>query len=61
LLWDCATVGRSLAGDRRSARARLEADLGQELTDLLIATLRKDQLPTPHERSLWRAARGDAA
>jgi len=25
------------------------------------ATLREDQPSTPHERNLWRAARGDAA
>jgi hypothetical protein len=61
LLWDCATVGRSLAVDGPSARARLEADVGEELTGLLLATLREDHPSTPHEQRLWRAARGDAA
>jgi hypothetical protein len=61
LLWDCATIGRSLAVDRPSARARLEADVGEELAGLLLATLREDQSSTAHERDLWRAARGDAA
>ncbi len=61
LLWDCATIGRSLLVDRPSARTRLEADVGDELTVLLIATLCEDHPATPHERSLWRAARGDAA
>jgi len=61
LLWDCATIGRSLAVDRPSARARLEADVGEELTGLLLATLREDHPSTPHEQRLWRAARGDAA
>jgi hypothetical protein len=61
LLWDCATIDRSLAVDRPSARVRLEADVGKDLAELLIATLRQDHPATPHEQSLWRAARGDAA
>jgi hypothetical protein len=61
LLWDCATIGRSLEIDRPSARARLEADVGEELTDLLLAALRKDQPPTLCEQSLRHADRGDAA
>jgi hypothetical protein len=60
LLWDCATVGRSLAVDRPSARARLEADVGEELTGLLLATLRERHPSTPHEQRLWRAVH-DAA
>jgi hypothetical protein len=58
LLWDCATIGRTLAVDRLSARGRLEGELGGELTQLLLATLREDQPSTPHEQSLRR---GDAA
>jgi len=61
LHWDCATIGRSLANDRPSARARLDEELGEELTRLLLATLREDQPSTPHEESLRRAARGSGA
>jgi hypothetical protein len=61
LLWDCATIGRSLVIDRPSARARLEADVGEELTDLLLAALRKDQPPTLCEQNLRHADRGDTA
>jgi hypothetical protein len=61
LLWDCATIGRSLAVDRPSARARLESDAGEELANLLLATLGEHHPSTPHERNLWRAARDDAA
>jgi hypothetical protein len=61
LLWDCATIGRSQAVGRSSARARLDADVGEELTSLLLATLSEDHPFTPHEQRLWRAARGDAA
>jgi hypothetical protein len=61
LLWDCATIGRSLAVERPSARARLDAELGEELPRLLLVTLREDQPSTPHEQRLKRAADGDAA
>lgn len=61
LLWDCATIGRSLAVDRPSARARLDAEIGEELTRLVLATLRESQPSTPHEQRLKRAADGDAA
>jgi hypothetical protein len=57
LLWDCATIGRSLALDRPSARARLESDVGDELTGLLLTMLRG----LPQEQDLRRTARGDAA
>jgi hypothetical protein len=61
LLWDCATIGRSHAVDRPSARTRLDAEVGEELTSLLLATLSENRPSTPHEQRLWRAARGDAA
>ena len=43
LLWDCATVGRVLEAKRVSARARLEADLGHDLTRVLLLTLREPE------------------
>jgi hypothetical protein len=61
LLWDCATVGRALRPDHVSARARLEVELGEDLTRLLLLTLRESEPSTPHEERLWRAAQGDAA
>lgn len=61
LLWDCETVGRSLDSDRPSARARLEAELGQDVTRLLLLTLREAEPSTPHEERLRRAVYGDAA
>lgn len=61
LLWDCATVGRVLETDRFTARARLEAELGTEMTRVLLLTLREPEPSTPHEERLWREARGDAA
>ena len=61
LLWDCATVGRVLETDRVSGRARLEAELGQDLTRLLLLTLREPEPSTPHEERLWRAAQDSAA
>ena len=61
LLWDCATVGRVLETRHVSARARLEVELGEDLTRLLLLTLREPQPSTPHEERLWRAAQGDAA
>jgi len=61
LLWDCATVGRVLETDRVSARARLEVELGRDLTRVLLLTLREPEPATPHEERLWRAAQGDAA
>jgi hypothetical protein len=46
LLWDCENLGSLLAGDSRpSARTRLEAELGPELTEVLLvslASLRQD-------------------
>jgi hypothetical protein len=46
LLWDCENVGSLLArGSRPSARVRLEAELGPELTEALLvslASLRQD-------------------
>ena len=56
LLWDCATIGRSLETDRASARGRLEAELGEDLIRLLLATLREAEPTTPHEKRLRRAA-----
>jgi len=61
LLWDCATVGRVLEMNRVSARARLETELGRDLTRVLLLTLREAEPSTPHEEQLWRAAQGDAA
>jgi hypothetical protein len=61
LLWDCETIGRSLRADHPSARGRLEAELGKELTRLLLATLRESEPSTPHEEALRRAAYGGAA
>ena len=61
LLWDCETIGSSLESDRPSARGRLLAELGEELTQLLLATLREAHPSTPHEEALRRAANGDAA
>ena len=56
LLWDCATVGRSLEIDRPSARVRLDAELGEDLSRLLLATLRESEPSIPHEQRLKRAA-----
>jgi hypothetical protein len=39
-----------------SARARLDAELGEDLTQLLLLTLREAEPSTPHEEQLWRAA-----
>jgi hypothetical protein len=61
LLWDCATVGRSIENDRPSARSRLEGELGEPVTQLLLATLREAEPSTPHDERLWRAARDSAA
>jgi hypothetical protein len=61
LLWDCETIGSSLEPDRPSARVRLDGELGEELTRLLLATLREAEPSTPHEEHLRRAADGDAA
>lgn len=60
LLWDCETVGRSLDLERIPARTRLEAELGENITALLLATLREAEPATPHEEALRRAAH-DAA
>ena len=61
LLWDCATVERVLETDRPSARARLEVELGRDLTRVLLLTLRESEPSTPHEERLWRAAQDPAA
>ena len=61
LLWDCATVGRVLESKSVSARARLEVELGHDITRLLLLTLREPQPSTPHEEQLWRAAQDSAA
>jgi hypothetical protein len=61
LLWDCETVGRWVANDHAPASARLESELGEHLTQLLLATLREAEPSTPHEERLWRAARDSAA
>jgi hypothetical protein len=61
LLWDCETIGRSLDNDGASAHGRLDAELGEELTQLLLVTLREAEPSTPHEERLRRAAYGDAA
>jgi hypothetical protein len=61
LVWDCSAVGRVLELERPPARVRLEAELGERLTRLLLATLRESEPATPHEQRLWRAAQGDAA
>jgi hypothetical protein len=56
LLWDCETVDRSLDLERIPARDRLEGELGEELTALLLVTLREAEPSTPHEEALRRAA-----
>ena len=56
LLWDCETLGRALDPDNVSARARLDGELGEDLTRLLLLTLREAEPSTPHEETLWRAA-----
>ena len=61
MLWDCDTVGRSLEHQSPSARSRLETELGEHVTQLLLATLRETEPSTPHEEDLWRAARDSAA
>jgi hypothetical protein len=61
LLWDCETIGRSLQDDHPSARGRLDAELGEDLSRLLLATLRESEPSTSHEEALRRAAYGGAA
>jgi len=61
LLWDSETIGRSLKTDRPSARGRLVAELGEELTALLLATLREAEPSTAHEEALRRAVFGGGA
>jgi hypothetical protein len=56
LLWDCDTVGRSLERDPIPARQRLEAELGADITNLLLATLREAEPSTPRELTPRRAA-----
>ena len=43
LLWDCASMGRLLDEDRPTASERLRTELGEELTMLLLVTLRADR------------------
>lgn len=61
MLWDCSTVGLVLETDQVSARARLDVELGENLTHLLLGTLRESEPATPHEERLWRAAQDPAA
>jgi hypothetical protein len=61
LLWDCETVGRTLEHEGDPARERLEGELGEHVTQLLLATLREAEPRTPHEEQLWRAAQDSAA
>jgi hypothetical protein len=61
LLWDCETVGRSLDLNRSQARQRLEAEVGEDITALLLSTLREAAPAAPHEEALHRAASEDAA
>jgi hypothetical protein len=56
LLWDCETVDRWLDLDRIPARNRLERELGEDLTALLLATLREAEPSTSNEEALRRAA-----
>jgi len=45
LLWDCENLGNLLGRERRPARVRIEAELGPELTEVLLvslASLRQD-------------------
>ena len=56
LLWDCATVGHASGPGHTSARARLDAELGEDLTQVLLLTLREAEPSTAHEEHLWRAA-----
>jgi len=61
LLWDCETVGRALEHERDPARTRLEDELGEQVTRLLLVTLRESEPTSPHEKRLWRAAQDSAA
>lgn len=56
LLWDCATVGRMAEPEHTAARERLAAEVGEDLAQLLLLTLRESEPSTPHEERLWRAA-----
>jgi hypothetical protein len=56
LLWDCQTIGRTADPQHISARARLETELGEDLTQLLLVTLRESEPSTQHEERLGRAA-----
>lgn len=47
LLAHFAVLDRVTSGDRLSARARLELDLGGELTDLLVGALVRPGRPCP--------------
>jgi hypothetical protein len=60
LLWDCETVGRALANERDPARVRLEGEIGENVAQLLLATLREEEPSTPHAERVRRAA-GDTA
>jgi hypothetical protein len=42
--------------DHTPARERVSAELGEDLTRLLLLTLRESEPTTPHEERLWRAA-----
>jgi hypothetical protein len=56
LLWDCETVGRTLDSDSIPARQRLEAELGDDLSTLLLATLRDAEPTALHEQAPRRRA-----
>lgn len=56
LLWDCSTVGRMADPEHTPARERLADEVGDDLTRVLLLTLREAEPSTPHEERLWRAA-----
>lgn len=42
--------------EHTAARERLAAEVGEDLAQLLLLTLRESEPSTPHEERLWRAA-----
>jgi hypothetical protein len=54
-------MGRLVDADRPPARTRVAAEVGEELTQLLLATLQEAEPSTPHEEQARRAASGGAA
>ncbi|HEX2045235.1 MAG TPA: hypothetical protein VHF23_06380 [Gaiellaceae bacterium] len=48
LLHVCAALERASAGERPSARARLESEVGSELAELLLGALATGRRGRPH-------------